>query len=155
MWKYNNSNTNYSYKFFYAVFVLEYKIYISRLRQDSADLLTDVEKSLTVQRSLLSPKIQDPPTPLFLLLSVPESGEVSDGYIFIVPKENRICLSSYFFLSQVPRHGRHGPPLYPAYLIGVNIWNNLVFGNLGRSPHLNIKVSLQSDFEKKLILIHI
>ena len=32
----------------------------------------------------------------------------------------------------MPRPGRHGPPLYPAYLVGVNIWNNLVFGNLGR-----------------------
>ena len=36
-------------------------------------------------------------------------------------------------LQKVPRPGRHGPPLYPAYLVGVNIWNNLVFGNLGRS----------------------
>ena len=52
---------NYLYKFqwhnnsFIACFC-ENQINISRLRQDSADLLTDVEKSLTVQRSLVSVK---------------------------------------------------------------------------------------------------
>ena len=104
------------------MFVLEYEIYISRIRQDSADLLTDVEKSLTVQRfiSLLSPKIQDPPTPLFLLLSVPGS----EAWAARSPP-----------LPRLPHRRQHleQPGLWQPWQV---------------APHLNIKVSLQSDFEQ-------
>ena len=68
--------------------------------------------------------------------SFDRSGEVTDGaniYIFLhfqIVRASHVSFFSFHF--QVARHGVHGPPLYPVYLVGVNIWNNLVFGNLGR-----------------------